>query len=132
MTLLRQALGVGGDGPYLLQASIASEHATAITAAETDWGAILDLYDRLLAVQASPVVRLNRAVAIAEGGEAMAGLAALEELEGDLSGYQAFHLARSEMLRQVGDVEGARVELELALSLTTNEPARRFLAEKLA
>jgi RNA polymerase sigma-70 factor (ECF subfamily) len=130
--LLARARRLGGDGPYVLQARIAAEHATAAKATETDWAAILILYDRLLVVQPSPVVDLNRAVAVAEAGDPMAGLAALAELESDLSGYHAFHLARGEMLRQIDDAEGSKEELELALSLAVNEPARRFLERKLA
>jgi RNA polymerase sigma-70 factor (ECF subfamily) len=132
LALLERARRLGGDGPYQLQARIAAVHATAATATQTDWVAILDLYDRLLSVQPSPVVRLNRAVAMAEAGDPQAGLAALGELEGDLSGYHAFHLARGEMLRQMDDAEGSKAELELALTLAVNEPARRFLERKLA
>jgi RNA polymerase sigma-70 factor (ECF subfamily) len=132
LDLLGRARGLGGEGPYLLQARIAAEHATAAAASQTNWAAILDLYDRLLAIQPSPVVHLNRAVALAEAGDPGAGLAVLAELEPDLHGYHAFHLARGEMLAQMDDADRSREELELALSLAGNEPARRFLERKLA
>jgi RNA polymerase sigma-70 factor (ECF subfamily) len=77
------------------------------------------------------VVRLNRAVAVAASAGPDSGLAALEDLERDLSGYHAFHLARSDMLRQIGDQGGAETELELALGLTTNDAERRFLEGKM-
>jgi RNA polymerase sigma-70 factor (ECF subfamily) len=118
-------------GPYRLQAAIAAEHATATSDAETDWTMIVRLYDRLLAVYPSPVVRLNRAVAVGESAGAAAGLVELAELERDLSGYHGFHLARSEMLRRVGDEPGAQAELEAALALTTNDPERRLLEARM-
>lgn len=118
-------------GPYHLQAAIAAEHATATSDEETDWARIVGLYDRLLAVHPSPVVRLNRAVAVGETAGAAAGLVELGDLERDLSGYHGFHLARSEMLRRVGDEPGAQAELETALTLTTNDPERRFLEAKM-
>jgi RNA polymerase sigma-70 factor (ECF subfamily) len=118
-------------GPYRLQAAIAAEHATATSDAETDWTMIVRLYDRLLAVYPSPVVRLNRAVAVGESAGAAAGLVELAELERDLSGYHGFHLARGEMLRRIGDEPGAQAELEAALALTTNDPERRLIEARM-
>jgi RNA polymerase sigma-70 factor (ECF subfamily) len=118
-------------GPYHLQAAIAVEHAKATSDEETDWAMIVRLYDRLLAVYPSPVVRLNRAVAVGESAGAAAGLVELGDLERDLSGYHGFHLARGEMLRRVGDEPGAQAELEAALALTTNDPERRLLEARM-
>lgn len=131
LALVERARVSGRDGLYLLQAEIAAEHATASTSAETDWEAIVELYDRLLRLHPNPVVRLNRAVAVFEASGAEAGLGALSDLPKELAGYHAFHLARSEMLRLVGDASGARAELELALALTTNDAERRFLETRL-
>ena len=118
-------------GPYHLQAAIAAEHAKATSDEETDWAMIVRLYDRLLAVYPSPVVRLNRAVAVGESAGAAAGLVELSDLERDLSGYHGFHLARGEMLRRIGDEPGAQAELEAALALTTNDPERRLLEARM-
>lgn len=131
LSLLERSPGSGIPGLYQMQAAIAAEHATAGSDGETDWEMIVGLYDKLLAIHPSPVIRLNRAVAVAESAGADAGLAALDDLERDLSGYHGFHLARSEMLNRVGDERGARVELETALALTTNEAERRFLEGKM-
>jgi len=131
LSLLERSPGSGIPGLYQMQAAIAAEHATAGSDGETDWEMIVGLYDKLLAIHPSPVIRLNRAVAVAESAGADAGLAALDDLERDLSGYHGFHLARSEMLNRVGDERGARVELETALALTRNEAERRFLEGKM-
>jgi RNA polymerase sigma-70 factor (ECF subfamily) len=131
LSLLERSPGSGIPGLYQMQAAIAAEHATAGSDGETDWEMIVGLFDKLLAIHPSPVIRLNRAVAVAESAGADAGLAALDDLERDLSGYHGFHLARSEMLNRVGDERGARVELETALALTTNEAERRFLEGKM-
>ncbi|HSO50628.1 MAG TPA: DUF6596 domain-containing protein, partial [Acidimicrobiia bacterium] len=131
MALLERSARLGRPGLYQLQAAIASEHATVETPEETDWARIVTLYDRLLDIHPAPVARLNRAVAVAESSGPEAGLAALEEVQGELSGYHGFHIARSEMLRQTGDPKAANQELEVALSLTTNDAERRFLEGKL-
>jgi RNA polymerase sigma-70 factor (ECF subfamily) len=131
VALLARSARMGRPGLYRLQAAIASEHATADSAEETDWARIVTLYDRLLDIHPAPVARLNRAVAVAKSMGPKAGLAALEEVQGELSGYHSFHIARSEMLRQTGDPRAANLELELALSLTTNDAERRYLEGKL-
>jgi RNA polymerase sigma-70 factor (ECF subfamily) len=131
MALLEGSPVSGSPGLYQLQAAIAAEHATAGTGDGTDWNRIVGLYDSLIATHPSPVVRLNRAVALGESDGPVAGLAALEDLGPDLAGYHGFHLARSEMLRRVGDEEGARAELEKALTLTANDAERRFLEAKM-
>ena len=96
----------------------------------TDRAHIVELYDRLTTIHPAPVVRLNRAVAVFEAYGANEGLAALGDVAGELDGYHAFHLARSEMLREIGDEPGARTALDRALSLTANETERRFLEER--
>jgi RNA polymerase sigma-70 factor, ECF subfamily len=131
VALLERSARFGRPGLYQLQAAIASEHATADTPGETDWARIVTLYDRLLDVHPAPVARLNRAVAVAESMGPEAGLAALEEVQRELSGYHGFHIARSEMLRQIGDRRAANLELELALSLSTNDAERRHLEGRL-
>jgi RNA polymerase sigma-70 factor (ECF subfamily) len=132
LEMLERARRRGVEGPYRLQAEIAAQHAIAGSSLSTNWSRIVELYDRLLVVLPSPVVRLNRAVAVSRAWGSAAGLAALESLEGELSGYQAFHLARGEMLGELGDDAGSRAALKTALSLTRNEPERRFLQERLA
>lgn len=131
MALLEGSPVSGSPGLYQLQAAIAAEHATAGTGDGTDWNRIVGLYDSLIATHPSPVVRLNRAVALGESDGPVAGLVALEDLGPELAGYHGFHLARSEMLRRVGDEEGARAELEKALTLTANDAERRFLEAKM-
>jgi RNA polymerase sigma-70 factor (ECF subfamily) len=131
LTLVERASRHRGEGVYLLQARIAAEHAVALAPDETDWDQIVDLYRLLLAIHPAPVVRLNQAVALSEASGPHAGLEALDDLEGELKGYHAFHLARGEMLRRAGDERGARSELEMALALTANEAERRLIAKKL-
>lgn len=121
----------GGAGPYFLQASIAAQHSAAPSWESTDWPAIVSLYDRLYPATGSPVVSLNRAVAIAYALDPVAGLAALEGLDKDLDGYHVFHASRGEMLRRAGRVEEARAELERALELAGNPAEQRLLADRL-
>jgi RNA polymerase sigma-70 factor (ECF subfamily) len=130
LDLLAKARRHGTTGPYLVQAEIAAEHATAPAAEETDWARIVELYDQLIAIHPSPVARLNRAVAVFEEYGASEGLAAMQDLADDLDGYQPFHVARSEMLRELGSDDEAKMALQRALALTTNEAERRFLEEK--
>jgi RNA polymerase sigma-70 factor (ECF subfamily) len=132
LELLETARHLGGEGPYRLQAEIAAQHAVAESAQSTGWSRIVELYDRLLVVHPSPVVRLNRAVALFRVSGPESGLAGLEGLERELSDYPAFHIARGEMLRQMGDEAGYRAALERAVRLTGNEAERLFLEEKLA
>jgi len=131
LTLIHRA-GRHREGPFLLQARIAAEHATAPSLEATDWESILDVYQRLLEVYPNPVVRLNRAVAVSEAWGAQAGLEALDDLDQELSGYHAYHVARGEMLRQIGDEDGSRAALESAMALTTNETERRYLEGRMS
>jgi RNA polymerase sigma-70 factor (ECF subfamily) len=112
-------------GPYQLQAAIAAGHAQG-----TDWATIAAVYDRLLAVQPSPVVRLNRAVAIALAGRPDDGLAEIDALS-ELEGYHLLHAARADLLRRLGRAEEAASEYRRARELTANEAERRFLERRL-
>jgi RNA polymerase sigma-70 factor, ECF subfamily len=134
MGVLERAIRMGIAGPYLLQAAIAAEHAKAKSAEETDWRQISDLYDLLARVQPSPIVELNRAVALsmAEGPER--GLEALEgaELDRELGGYHLFHSARADMLRRLGRTDEAQTAYRRALELATNPIERRFLEKRIS
>ncbi len=123
---LERALALRGRGPYVLQAAIASLHA----AGSPDWPQIVALYGELARLTGSPVVELNRAVALAETGGPEAGLEAIDELE--LDGYQYFHAARADFLRRLGRTDEARRDYERALALAHAEPERRFLERRLA
>jgi RNA polymerase sigma-70 factor (ECF subfamily) len=122
----------GEVGPFALQAAIAGEHCRAARAADTDWARILGLYDLLERVQPSPVVRLNRAVAVAMVQGPRPALEVIEGLagSGELEGYHLLHSARAEMLRRLGEVEEAAGSYARALELVTNESERRFLERR--
>lgn len=129
--LVARASGLGADGPYFLQASIAAEHSSSPSWEVTDWRGILSLYDRLYPVTLSPVVALNRAVAVAHALTPQAGLSAIEGLEDVLDGYHIFHASKGEMLRRAGRFEEARSELKRALELAGNPAEQRLLADRL-
>jgi RNA polymerase sigma-70 factor (ECF subfamily) len=122
---LDRALALRGRGPYVLQAAIASLHAEE----PRDWHEIAALYAKLASVTASPVVELNRAVAVAETEGAEAALRLVDALE--LDGYRYFHATRGELLRRLGRSEDARRAYERALQLTPDGPERRFLQRRL-
>jgi RNA polymerase sigma-70 factor (ECF subfamily) len=124
---LDRALALGGRGPYVLQAAIASLHAEE----ELDWAEIAVLSGELARVAPSPVVELNRAVAVAEADGLETGLAAMDALEG-LDGYHYFHAARADLLRRLGRADEARAAYGRALELVASEPERRFLEARLA
>ena len=130
LELAQRAAGSFPPGPYTLQAAIAAEHARAGRANDTDWPRIRRLYDWLAFVQPSPVVELNRAVAIAmvEGPEA--GIEHIDRIEG-LDRYQHLHSARGDLLRRAGRRDDASAEYERALELATNPVEREFLARQL-
>jgi RNA polymerase sigma-70 factor (ECF subfamily) len=128
--LVRACLRRGAPGPYQLQAAINAVHSDATTADETDWGQILALYDQLLALQPTPVVALNRAVAVAELRGPVAGLVLLDRL--DLAGYQPFQVVRAELLVRAGRPEEALAAYDAALALTTSEIERDHLARRRA
>ncbi|UFP98924.1 RNA polymerase sigma factor [Pseudomonas fitomaticsae] len=131
--LVEKALTTGRFGPYCLQAAIAAVHAEAPTAGETDWEQIVGLYDVLLRAVPSPVIELNRAVAVAKRDDALAGLTLVEGIlgRGDLQDYHLAHSARAEFCRQLGRVEEARAAYRRALELTRQEPERRFIEGRL-
>jgi RNA polymerase sigma-70 factor (ECF subfamily) len=134
LTLVERALSSRRVGPYTLQAAIAAIHAEAPDAAATDWAEIVGLYDVLLRIEPSPVVELNRAVAVAMRDGPMAGLALIDAIlaRGDLADYHLAYAARADLCRRLGRTAEARVAYEQALSLTQQEPERRFLARRLA
>jgi RNA polymerase sigma-70 factor, ECF subfamily len=123
---LRRALALRGHGPYVLQAAIASIHAED----RSDWPRVAALYGELARLTHSPVVELNRAVALAEAEGAQAGLDAVEALE--LDGYHYLHATRAELLRRLERHAEARAAYERALMLVRSEPERRFLVRRLA
>jgi RNA polymerase sigma-70 factor (ECF subfamily) len=129
-----QALRSRHFGPYTLQAAISAVHASASSAAATDWGEIVGLYDVLLKADPSPVVELNRAAAVAMRDGSEAGLILIECIlaRGDLTDYPLAHSARAELCRKLGRTREAAESFEHALSLTTNESHRRFLERRLA
>ena len=120
-------------GPYQLQAAIAAQHARAARPADTDWPRIAALYGELARVAPSPVVELNRAVAVAMADGPRAGLALVERLaaDGELAGYHLLHSTRAELLRRLGRVADAADAYRKALSLTANDAERRFLQRRL-
>jgi RNA polymerase sigma factor (sigma-70 family) len=126
---LRRARSLGGRGPYVLQAEIAAVHVTAPTWETTDWAAIVAAYDALGEVSRSPVVALNRAVAVSMLAGPSAGLAALAALERQLADYHLFYAVRADMLERTGG--DPRSDLETALSLVTNDGERRLLERRL-
>jgi RNA polymerase sigma-70 factor (ECF subfamily) len=132
--LVAQALSTQRIGPYTFQAAIAAEHAEASTAAATDWSRIVGLYDILSRVTPSPVVELNRAVAVAMRDGPAAGLALIDAIlaRGDLADYHLAHAARADLCRRLGRGAEARASYEKALPLTRQEPERRFLEGRLA
>jgi len=132
--LVERALASHQVGPYTLQAAIAALHAEALTVAATDWGQIVELYGALAQAVPSPVVELNRAVALAMRDGPATGLALIDALlvRGELADYHLAHAARADLCRRLGRAADARVSYERALSLTQQEPERRFLARRLA
>jgi RNA polymerase sigma-70 factor (ECF subfamily) len=133
LALLQQALKSRRFGSYTLQAAIAAVHAQAESVAATDWRQIVALYDRLLRIQPSPVVLLNRAVAIAMCDGPEAGLTQIDAVleHGELANYYLAHSARADMYRRLGRTAEARSSYEKALALTQQKPERQFLQERI-
>jgi RNA polymerase sigma-70 factor (ECF subfamily) len=123
----------GGPGPFALQAAIAALHCQAARAEDTDWPQIVRLYERLARVQPSPIVSLNRAVAIAMVDGPKPALALIDRLaaDGDLDGYHLLHAARADLLRRAGEPSEAAKSYTRALALVTNDSERRFLERRL-
>jgi RNA polymerase sigma-70 factor (ECF subfamily) len=132
--LVERALSTRRFGPYSLQAAIAALHCDAASAGETDWNEIVYLYDLLLRIDPTPIVELNRAVAVAMRDGPAAGLALVDDLlaKGDLAGYRLAHAARADLCRRLGRHAEARAAYESALALTQLEPERQFLQRRLA
>jgi len=133
VALVEKALKSRRFGPYTLQAAIAAVHAEAESAATTDWRQIVALYNQLVRIQPSPVVHLNRAVAIAMRDGPEAGLAHIEAVleHGGLANYYLAHSARADMYRRLGRTADAKSSYEKALALTQQEPERQFLQERI-
>jgi RNA polymerase sigma-70 factor (ECF subfamily) len=131
--ILDEALRLKRAGPYVIQAAIAALHAQARRSDETDWAQIAALYRRLLRFNRSPVVELNRAVALAMADGPQAGLNILDELDrqGELERYLYFHSARADLLRRAQRYDAAADAYRRALALVGNEPERRFLERRL-
>ena len=131
---MERALASGRAGAYSIQAAIAAIHASAPASAETDWAQIAALYDALFAIRPTPVVALNRAVAVAMRDGPEPGLTLIDELlaRGELAGYHLAHAARGELSRRLGRTDHARAAFNRALELAKQEPERRFLKARLA
>jgi RNA polymerase sigma-70 factor, ECF subfamily len=132
LSTLDRAIGLGDPGPYQLQAAIAALHARAPRPEDTDWPQIATLYASLAAVAPSPVVHLNRAVAVAMADGPAAGLPLIDDLAVQLDGYHLFHSARADLLRRLGRDDEAVAAYRRALQLATNPTERTFLARRIA
>ena len=132
--LVERALATRQIGPYALQAAISAVHAEAPTAAATDWAQIVGLYDVLARLQPSPIIELNRAVAVAMRDGPAAGLALIETIlaGGELADYRLAHAAHADLCRRLGKTAEARASYQRALALTQQAPERRFLQRRLA
>jgi RNA polymerase sigma-70 factor (ECF subfamily) len=126
------AVAAGADPPgrYQLLAAINAVHTDAPTARDTDWSQVLALYDRLARVDPSPIVRLNRAIAVAEVDGADVALAEIDRLGGALDGYHAYHAARADLLRRIGRSSESRVAYDRALDLAGNPAERAYLTRR--
>ena len=133
VTLIEQALATRRFGPYTVQAAIAAVHAESPSADATDWSEIVGLYDALREMDSSPVIELNRAVAVAMRDGPAEGLAIVDAIvtRGELADYRLTHAARADLLRRLGRRDEARAAYERALALTRQEPERRFLQRRL-
>jgi RNA polymerase sigma-70 factor (ECF subfamily) len=129
--LVRACLRRNQPGWFQVQAAIAAVHGDATTAADTDWGQIVALYDQLHAIRPNPIVALNRAVAIGEHQGAAAGLDALRSIDAAvLADYQPYHAARADLLARSGRHDESTAAYDRAIELTTNPTERRFLEEQ--
>lgn len=134
VSLVAPALLSGQVGPYTIQAAIAAAHVQAPSSATTDWAQIVALYDLLMRAEPSPVVELNRAVAVAMRDSPLAGLTLIDIIlaRGDLGNYHLAHAARADLCRRLDRTAEARASYERALGLTQQEPERRFLERRLS
>jgi RNA polymerase sigma-70 factor (ECF subfamily) len=132
LSTLDRAIGIGDPGPYQLQAAIAALHARAPRPEDTDWPQIATLYASLATIAPSPVIHLNRAVAVAMADGPAAGLPLIDDLAPELTGYHLFHSARADLLRRLGREDEAVDAYRKALELATNPAERAFLARRIA
>jgi RNA polymerase sigma-70 factor (ECF subfamily) len=134
LAVLERASFLGPPGPYQLQAAIAAVHARAVAAGDTDWARIVRLYDLLLATMPTPVVELNRAVAVSMAGGPSCALALVDAIvaRGDLAGYHLLHSTRAELLRRLGRTAEAAGEFRRALELASNDVERSYLERRLS
>jgi RNA polymerase sigma-70 factor (ECF subfamily) len=130
---VEQALRCQQVGVYTIQAAIAAVHAEAASAVDTNWAQIVALYDVLVQVEPTPVIELNRAVAVAMRDGALAGLQRIDDIlaQGNLSDYHLAHAARADLCRRLGRTDEARVSYQQALAIARQEPERRFLEKRL-
>ncbi len=131
LALVDRALRLGPAGPYCLQAAIAAVHASAASAKDTDWLEIAALYEKLFEVHRSPVVALNRWVAVAMSGRLEEALQQIDALAEELGSYHLFHAARADLLRRAGRLQEAASAYRLAISLAANQIEREFLEKRL-
>ena len=133
VALVERALSSRRFGPYTIQAAIAAVHAESPNASATDWAQIVGLYDILMRADPSPVVELNRAVAVAMRDGPSAGLELIDAIlaRGELKHYYLAHSARADFCRRLGRTEESQASYQRALSLTQQEPERRFLEGRL-
>jgi RNA polymerase sigma-70 factor (ECF subfamily) len=133
VSLVTRTLSSGQVGPYTIQAAIAAAHAQAPSSATTDWAQIVALYDLLIRAEPSPVVELNRSVAVAMRDGPAAGLSLIDAIlaRGELGKYHLAYAARADLCRRLGQTVEARASYERALNLTQQEPERRFLERRL-
>jgi RNA polymerase sigma-70 factor, ECF subfamily len=131
--LVAKSLSLPQVSSYTLQAAIAAVHGSASIAAETDWAQIVALYDVLIQAERSPIVELNRAVAVAMRDGFLAGLQQIDNIlaRGDLAEYHLAHAARADLYRRLGRIDDARASYQQALALVKQEPERRFLQKRL-
>ena len=132
--LVQRSLSAGQVGPYTIQAAIAAMHAQAPSATATNWAQIVTLYDLLFQTHPSPIIELNRAVAVAMSDGPLAGLNLINEIfaRGELGNYHLAHAARADLCRRLGQTAEARASYERALIFTQQEPERRFLRRRLS
>ena len=129
--ILRACIRNDRPGPFRLQAAIQAVHCAADSVEATDWPEIVALYDHLYSVMPTPVVALNRAIAVAEVEGAGAGLSTLDAIAADLENYHLLHAARGTMLRRLGQRDAARIAFERAADLAASEADQRFLAQQI-
>jgi predicted RNA polymerase sigma factor len=132
LAALQRAERLGGRGPYVLQAAIAACHAKAATPEQTDWNRIAELYGQLAQTTPSPVIELNRAVAVAMAQGPNAGLEVLESAAPELEGYHLLHAVRGDLLKKLGRHQDAKTEFEQAANLTKNAREKAIMRQRSA